>query len=755
MGTANSRRQTEDPRSMKVVSTAILALALWGFLAQGSASGQFLPAPTLPRDAFSVDVDAAATKQITALRDNLQASQFPEGVELLLKLGETRSEKFLELSPGRYVTAQTLAEILAMSLPPEGLRRYREQIDPLARRILEQVSDDQRNDVEVWHRILRQGYAGTLADDALHRLALHAWGRGEIATARSRWEMLIPPRPNQPEKPVPTTFAYPDTDLDLAEIRARLILCSILLHDFSRAEHELTAYRTMHPDSQGELAGLRGKWVELLEKFLQQGRTWQGTSEGLPELTLGGGETRNGSVAGFGDLLPAVWAIPIDGYRPLLKGRRPASLEAKRPASFPLIDGERVFWADDESVYACKLKNGEPLWAGTGIDQDQPRRIYQAPISERPVPTEEVLEDAAAFRVLIEQDQPKSFAGLPGFSLTASDGKLYARLRLRDSPLERSHGPLDRSYGQGEPGRLVCLDIDRGQGKLLWEIDGDDWKTDDLTWRLEGTPIAHAGKLYLGLNSSGGKRWCAIAALDGATGERLWMRKLGELQGVGFSLNERLSRGLIAIGEGTLYYETGGGGLAALDLETGEPKWVIQLPSDQSSAGKLTGLLWDRPAMPVWDRGVVYVPASDGRSVMAVDGATGLPIWNRDLGKQVQWILGCRGDRLIVSGERLWGLDRQDGTVRWEVGSRDVELQGYGRGFLSSAEVYWPLREELLIIDQRQGGLLHRIPFSVSEGLTGGHLIADDGALLISQPDRITAYPALPGTQALNVSEVQ
>ncbi|MCA9097598.1 MAG: PQQ-like beta-propeller repeat protein, partial [Planctomycetaceae bacterium] len=667
------------------LSFFLIAAAL-GTFQSIAAFAQFLPPPSLPRDQFSIEIDSAATKQITALRDNLLAGQYAEGVELLLKLVVSRSDKYLELSPGRYVTAPTMAEILAMHLPPEGLRRYREQVDPLARRILEQSDESERNNVELWQRILKQGAASSLADDAIHHLAQYAWERGDIATARSRWEMLIPPRKNGEDAPLPTTFAYPDTDLDLAEIRAKLILCSILLHDFTRADRELTSYRTMHPDSQGELAGTQGKWVDLLQQFLNEGRTWEGSLGGTPALTFAGNETRNGTSVGLNDLLPAVWTIPTTGYLPLLKGRRPANLDSILPSTFPLLDGRRIFWADDESVYACKLLDGSPLWGNANLDPLQPHRIYQAPVSDRPVPTGEILEDAAAFRGAVEDDQPRSFAGLPSFSLTLADGRLFARLRTRTSP-------LDTSYGQGEPSRLVCLDVDQGEGKLLWEVEGTDWKEDNLLWRFEGTPIAHAGKLYVGLNSTGGKRNAAIAALDATTGERLWLRRLGELQGVGFSLNERLSRGYIAIGSGNLFYETGGGGLAAVDLETGDPGWVIQTPSTAaSSGGKLTGLIWDRPAIPVWDRGVVYVLGTEGRSLTAVDGATGLIVWHRDLGKQVQWILGCRGNRIILAGERLWGIDRQDGNILWEVGSQDIELQGYGRGFLSAREIYWPLR---------------------------------------------------------------
>ena len=147
----------------------------------------------------------------------------------------------------------------------------------------------------------------------------------------------------------------------------------------------------------------------------------------------------------------------------------------------------------------------------------------------------------------------------------------------------------------------------------------------------------------------------------------------------------------------------------------------------------------------------------DGRNhVSAVDAASGMLIWVRDLGLQAQWILGCRGDRVILSGERLWGIDRQDGSIRWEIGSRDVELQAYGRGILTDSAVLWPLREELLVVDHATGSLRQRLPLAPQNALAsgkkqtagGGHLTPLTGGLLISHAAGMTLFPALPAAPA-------
>ena len=53
----------------------------------------------------------------------------------------------------------------------------------------------------------------------------------------------------------PSWLAYPDTTLDLADVRARLVLASIREGDFDRAEFELDVFRRLHPQAAGRLGG--------------------------------------------------------------------------------------------------------------------------------------------------------------------------------------------------------------------------------------------------------------------------------------------------------------------------------------------------------------------------------------------------------------------------------------------------------------------------------------------------------------------
>jgi hypothetical protein len=61
-------------------------------------------------------------------------------------------------------------------------------------------------------------------------------------------------------------LAYPDTDVPLADIRARLITASILSGDSPRARQELELLRRLSPDAIGQIGGKTGKYVELMDR---------------------------------------------------------------------------------------------------------------------------------------------------------------------------------------------------------------------------------------------------------------------------------------------------------------------------------------------------------------------------------------------------------------------------------------------------------------------------------------------------------
>jgi hypothetical protein len=63
-----------------------------------------------------------------------------------------------------------------------------------------------------------------------------------------------------------------------------------------------------------------------------------------------------------------------------------------------------------------------------------------------------------------------------------------------------------------------------------------------------------------------------------------------------------------------------------------------------------------------------------------------------------------------------------------------------GRGVLAGNYVYWPLREEILVVDTAQGLLTQKIALRALHGETGGNLIIAGEQLLIARPRYLTAF---------------
>ena len=84
----------------------------------------------------------------------------------------------------------------------------------------------------------------------------------------------------------------------------------------------------------------------------------------------------------------------------------------------------------------------------------------------------------------------------------------------------------------------------------------------------------------------------------------------------------------------------------------------------------------------------------------------------------------------IATGEPAWP-DRR-------VGADDPEGFSFGRGVLIGDDVWWPNRDELLVVAASNGQITRRVPLRESLGELGGHLTASGPFLVISRAHRMT-----------------
>jgi hypothetical protein len=104
-------------------------------------------------------------------------------------------------------------------------------------------------------------------------------------------------------------------------------------------------------------------------------------------------------------------------------------------------------------------------------------------------------------------------------------------------------------------------------------------------------------------------------------------------------------------------------------------------------------------------------------------------------------LLGVAAGNLIASGRRLYWLDARTGRQQAVFPGQDERsLRGFGRGVLAGDVVYWPTREQILVMDQA-GLRPRRQPIDLRAlGLTGGNLVVADGVLLVAGEDRLAAF---------------
>lgn len=197
--------------------------------------------------------------------------------------------------------------------------------------------------------------------------------------------------------------------------------------------------------------------------------------------------------------------------------------------------------------------------------------------------------------------------------------------------------------------RLVALSLAGG---------GTEWhRTVRIRGVFEGLAVA-AGTVYAARNDG------VVTALDGASGERLWARRVGARGG---SYDPVLDGGNVHVQVG--------GTLAALDAANGTVRW------------RRRGDFRDDPAVA---DGVVY--CATGRELASFEAATGRPRWRSTLHGDVDGRVTATPDVVYVSVEGTAGVTRKvavDAATGCRLGSYPVEAAGVTRATVANDVVYF------------------------------------------------------------------
>jgi outer membrane protein assembly factor BamB len=806
MNQSSRLRLTEYLLDRRTVRTTILCFALLPgcLLAPSLARSQvFQRSVDLP-EAEVERIDATAATHLENAERFLAEKQWDEAIESIRRVMENDSGQFIPLEKqGEYVSWIPVREFCQRKLTtlaetaPDALVRYRALVDPLAEQWYRDGVSQRREDL--LRRIIDQAFASRWGDDALLLAGEYRLAAGDHAQARADWQRLsplltVPPAlsklRNVPvgsplwlavrglnwdeaggdvvralsEKMPAVGNCFPDSDLDLANVRARLVLVSVLEGSLDRARVELELLERLHPGAEGQLGGRRGTYTALLADWLKQAETWKAdqANDGWP--TFAGNLERNGRASGDIDISGSpIWtyALPklTSEHEIVGASRLRVADDMKGLLSyFPVVTDGTVYLKSESQqkslVTALDLKTGKQKW-----EVDYPRRLWELQPSNEP--TDAAISDA--HRGLDRH------AGVARFTLSVDDGKLFARM---GSPVTGSSmRSMDRLLSKDQ-GWLVGLDLP-SEGKPL---EGFPIRPESSAWAFEGPPIYDQGQLYVAMRRADGPRaQIYVACFELPTGPtaiddseddsrpvgRLrWRAKIAAAATIGGGDIEEIGNTLLTLSHGRLYCNTNLGATAAISAESGKVDWVVTYPRATLRSGKpdLPEYHFFRdltPAMVAKDFAVVA--PSDASSVFAVELASGRVVWKLpgERGEDIVHLLGSQGDVLNASGNHLYWIDLQSGHVLTQYPQpttsgpefAPASPRGFGRGVLTGTKVYWPTRENIYVFDQQPAKTATgwrpsptRDLQLTSRGATGGNLTIAEGVLLIAAGDRLYAF---------------
>jgi outer membrane protein assembly factor BamB len=712
----------------RICRTRWLAAACYACgLAFGSPSAAPAQPPGLGRfelsDTIRLDeADSATRTHLEQVRAFLGNGQWDEAVETLRQVTENHGGKVIGLTPRRYISVRDYCHLLMASLPPEALALYRSRVDPQAERCYRQGVAERA--AEPLLAVVEQLFCSSWGDEALEALGELALEQGDYGNARGYWQRILPPdywlkcKPELArEDGTPMVLVYPDTNLPLVEIRARLVLLLILEGETDPAQGALEAFAQEFGSAEGKLGGRQVVYAERLGELLAESRQWPRieTSDDWP--TFAGSPTRNKAASHAVKLGALLWRqrlSPAPAPDFSYSVRRVAERKDAMLSYHPLLVDGLVFVNTADEICAYDAKTGAAAWGDDPV-------IFSANRN-----------DQGLARAL--NAARHGSLGAPRFTMTAYKGRLYARM---GNPVTSSS---HEAFGQPQAGYLVCLDL-QAQGKLLW----DSRRSREEGWTFEGSPLSDGEHIYVAMRRSGVQPQAYVACLDAEQGRLRWRRLVCSAESPAQGQSEEITHNLLTLDHGTLYYNTNLGAIAAIDARDGQPRWISRYQRVETIEVNDRAKHLYRDLTPcLYDRGVVYAAPADCREILAFDASTGLLLWHADHAEDAVHLLGVAGGNLLVSGDKLWWLSTsKEGKVARDPFPQQPSSKGFGRGVLAGDNVYWPTQTMIYVFDQKTGTGQPKSEIELSTRgthISGGNLLVVGDSLLIATSRELLAF---------------
>ena len=470
-------------------------------------------------------IEGPVRARLQSVQTLLEQHDWEAAIDSLRALGDESGGQLVGLDPPdarfqRFVPLSERLHSMLCSLPEDqsmALTVYRQRVDLLARTWYERGV--QQHDRQLLTRLVRELFSSSWGDNAVLALGDLALERGEPDLARSYWRRLhrsLNAEAAAEIRAVATSTAstsvgegeslpgdsagppvYPDSEIPLPEVRARMLLATLLEGTWARAADQYQKFCSAHPQAEGPLGGRHVLYVEALGELLQQARQWPIPPTSPDWLTFAGNPRRNGVAGPVVDVsLEPAWKIPLDPpgtFQGAAVRRwgvpevRVAETDQQLCSCHPVVIGSRVLVASQNRLRCFELASGRPVsWASNEAGQIYPSRALS--------PAELA---ASVWRGL----------HVPRFTLTAEGSHVYCLLSA--AAVEGFEASTDDLPGN----RLVGVDL-QSQGQLLFAPVAPP----DRHWFFAGAPLVEAADVYVCLWENAAVPAIHVACLRGENG---------------------------------------------------------------------------------------------------------------------------------------------------------------------------------------------------------------------------------------------
>ncbi len=299
------------------------------------------------------------------------------------------------------------------------------------------------------------------------------------------------------------------------------------------------------------------------------------------------------------------------------------------------------------------------------------------------------------------------------------------------------------NYGdeRSSDGAILCLDVETG--RLRWSVilDGNP----DIPMSNDlfpcSSPVIHEGVAYVMARRLSRQQLVSesLVAIDLVHGEVLWSRWIASSGQLRRNIEQAVSMPL-ADGD-RIHVRTTAGAIASVDAATGDLLWVQRMPPPDPNAFE-TRMRPYTSLQPVRIPGGLLAHAPDGRTLFMLDPATGevldswslvsSPSWNEPL------YLLSDGTYIFSVGIDLscFKIDNLDVPL-WRHQWIDSEEDIAGRIQILEDSIIIPMQDRLLQVDSATGNIDSELQISRS-----GNALLAGSQLFVAGPTTLEAYCA-------------